>query len=502
MTLSFSPLIGLGLSLWRWPAHRVRLLDGAALVLSGSLLGARADHVLLHGPDYFQHPGEIPRLWSGGLGWAGGLAGGVLAVLILARFTRYSLGVWADALTPVLGVLAGGLWLTTLWTGSWYGGLTEAWWGIPVRDELGRAAARVPLPLVGAVASVGFTLLGELGRGRKGLSRPGQKGLLTVGTVSLVIFALSFARVDPGPGGYGLRRSAWTGLVFSLAALSGYLILWRYYAMKPLSIHPQDATNTLVNFIKKTFTDAGLERAVLGVSGGVDSALSAFLTVKALGPDNVLLLRLPYQTSSPSSLEHAQRVIEYTGAESATYEITEGVEGILQLIPEADQVRRGNVMARVRMAVIYDQAAATGGLVVGTGNKTEILLGYSTLHGDAAFDLNPLADLYKAQVRKLASFLEVPQEIIDKAPSADLWEGQTDEDELGFTYQRVDPLLYALVEEGQTRGQVVKEGFEEDFVDEVIDRVMAYRFKSQPPPAASIGQRPVSELEELPAFGE
>ena len=157
-------------------------------------------------------------------------------------------------------------------------------------------------------------------------------------------------------------------------------------------------------------------------------------------------------------------------------------------------------MARIRMINIYDQSAAFPGLVVGTGNKTESLLGYSTLHGDGAFDFNPLADLYKAQVRQLAAEIGVPQSIIEKPPSADLWVGQTDEEELGFTYDEMDRLLYALVEEGLSSGECLKAGFSEEFVQNIVNRVKKYRFKSILPLVGSVGQFPLADLEKHPAF--
>jgi NAD+ synthase len=178
------------------------------------------------------------------------------------------------------------------------------------------------------------------------------------------------------------------------------------------------------------------------------------------------------------------------------------VDAILERFPDASPVRRGNIMARVRMIHIYDQSAAFPGLVVGTGNKTEILLGYSTIHGDGAFDFNPLADLYKFQVRQLAGELGVPQEIITKAPSADLWVGQTDEDEIGYTYEEMDRLFYCLVEEKLDLNACQERGFERSFCEEIIARIKKYRFKSKLPLGGSVGQTPLSELETLPFFQE
>lgn len=272
--------------------------------------------------------------------------------------------------------------------------------------------------------------------------------------------------------------------------------------MNDLSFDRERAAQMLSDFIRNTISSAGFSKAVLGVSGGVDSALSTFLSTRALGPNKVLVLRLPYKTSSEESLAYAQKCIEATGVAFKTFSITEAVEGVLSDLDEADRVRKGNVMARIRMTYLYDQAKAWGGLVVGTGNKTETLLGYSTLHGDGAFDLNPLGDLYKTQVWALAEHVGVPQEIIERPPSAGLWVGQTDEEELGFTYKEVDQVLYSLVEEGKSIEECVQEGFSEEFIREVIARVKRYRFKRTLPPVGSIGQQPLSILDQHPAFAD
>lgn len=270
--------------------------------------------------------------------------------------------------------------------------------------------------------------------------------------------------------------------------------------MNPLTLDAPKAISGLTAFIKRTVKAAGFNQAVLGLSGGVDSALSAFLSVRALGPKNVLCLWLPYKTSSPESLSHAQLVIEELGVPSKTIDISQAVDAVLSNYPDAGQLRRGNIMARIRMTNIYDQSAAWPGLVVGTGNKTEILLGYSTIHGDGAFDFNPLADLYKFQVRQLAAELGVPQAIIDKAPTADLWAGQTDEGELGYTYQEMDKLLYSLVEKKLSPEECVQEGFSNEFVSFIVDRVKRYRYKSLLPLAGSVGQFPLSRLDEISTF--
>jgi NAD+ synthase len=200
---------------------------------------------------------------------------------------------------------------------------------------------------------------------------------------------------------------------------------------------------------------------------------------------------MPYETSSSASLEHAQLVIDELGVIALTVPITEMVEPLFERFPEADQVRRGNVMARARMIVLYDQSQAFEGLVVGTGNKTEILLGYTTLFGDSACALNPLGDLYKTQVRQLARAMGLPETIIDKPPSADLWVGQTDEDELGFTYAEVDQLLYLLVDERYSPEDCIEAGFTEPFVRAVIDLIRKNHFKRVMPPIAKLSNRTV-----------
>jgi NAD+ synthase len=206
-----------------------------------------------------------------------------------------------------------------------------------------------------------------------------------------------------------------------------------------LKIDTELVRKFLVSFLRQEIVRTGLSRAVVGLSGGLDSAVSCMLSVEALGAENVLALMMPYRSSSPDSLADARRVVEQTGVRHDTVDITPMVDPFFARFPELDSRRRGNVMARERMIVLYDQSAAFGGLVVGTGNKTEVLLGYTTLFGDSACAINPLGDLYKTQVRQLAAALGVPEAIQKKAPSADLWKGQTDEGELGDTYAEVGP---------------------------------------------------------------
>jgi NAD+ synthase len=261
--------------------------------------------------------------------------------------------------------------------------------------------------------------------------------------------------------------------------------------MIDLTINTDVACKILTGFIRSEISRAGFSRAVIGLSGGVDSAISCFLTAEALGPQNVLAIRMPYKTSSPDSLEHAQDVIDATHVQSMTIPITPMADGLIDQFPEMDAVRKGNVMARMRMIVLYDQSAAFRGLVVGTGNKTEILLGYTTLYGDAACAINPMGDLYKTQVRQLAAAVGVPQAIIDKPPSADLWIGQTDEGELGYTYADVDRLLYLMIDQRYSLSECIEAGFSEAFVREVAERIRRNQFKRVLPPIAKLSNRTV-----------
>jgi NAD+ synthase len=258
-----------------------------------------------------------------------------------------------------------------------------------------------------------------------------------------------------------------------------------------LTINAELTRRILVHFLRDEIQRTGLKRAVIGLSGGIDSALSCLLAAEALGPENVLAIRMPYKTSSPESLAHAQLVIDQSGVQSETFEITEMVMPLIKDIPATDKKRGGNAMARARMIVLYDRSAATNALVVGTGNKTEILLGYSTLYGDSASALNPLGDLYKTQIRQLSRLVGVPQPIIDKPPSADLWLGQTDEDELGFTYAQVDPLLYLIVDQRYRLEECVAAGYDAKFVKLVADRIRRNQFKRMLPLIAKLSNRTV-----------
>ncbi len=252
------------------------------------------------------------------------------------------------------------------------------------------------------------------------------------------------------------------------------------------------ATRILSGFIRDAVTKSGMSRALLGLSGGIDSALSAYLAVEALGAPNVLAIRMPYKTSSAASLLDAESVIEALGLPSLTIPITDMADALINQFPDMSNVRKGNIMARLRMVTLYDQSVAWGGLVLGTSNKTEFLLGYSTIYGDSGVALHPIADLYKCQVRQLAQALGVPQPILTKAPSADLWVGQTDEDELGFTYELADQVLYLLVDQRYTVQEAAEAGgFDAAFVAKIWERVKANHYKRTMPNVAKVSQRTI-----------
>ena len=270
------------------------------------------------------------------------------------------------------------------------------------------------------------------------------------------------------------------------------MTLERSTAILPrLDINTELATRILTGFIRDSMTKAGMSRAVIGLSGGIDSAVSAYLSARALGAENVLALRMPYRTSSAESLSDAEAVIEDLGLPHLTLPISDMADPLISRFPEMSKLRQGNIMARLRMIALYDQSMAWGGLVMGTSNKTEFLLGYSTIYGDSGVALHPIADLYKYQIRQMARYLGVPRSVIDKPPSADLWVGQTDEDELGFTYDQADQVLFLLVDERYTVDEVAQEGFDRDFVAQIWERVKANHYKRTMPNIAKLSQRSI-----------
>jgi NAD+ synthase len=259
------------------------------------------------------------------------------------------------------------------------------------------------------------------------------------------------------------------------------------------ALEPAQAVEVIIGFIRSQLAQAGFERLVVGLSGGVDSATVAFLAARAIGPDNLLAVRMPYLTSSESSETDALRVVDALGCRTERVDITPMVDPMLALIVGPDEaaitVRRGNVMARQRMIVLYDRSAAFDALVIGTSNKTEALLGYGTLHGDMAAALAPIGDLYKTQLRAVARELGVPEEVIAKPPSADLWPGQTDEGELGRTYDLLDRALFALVDRRWSVDRCVAAGLDRSLVEWVAARVARMEFKRHLAPVAKLSLR-------------
>ncbi len=243
------------------------------------------------------------------------------------------------------------------------------------------------------------------------------------------------------------------------------------------AVAPADAVARAGAFVAQTVATAGARGVVVGLSGGVDSAVSAALAVAGLGRERVRGLLLPYRTSAPASRDDARTFAEALGIGTELIEITPVVDAFLRERPDADAIRAGNVMARVRMLALYDTSRRDGTLVLGTGNRSEWLLGYTTRHGDAACDLNPVGQLYKTEVRLLGAHLALPPAVLAKRPSADLWTGQFDEDELGFTYAEADRVLHHLVDERLARRQLAALGFAAPLVEAVTARVRAMAFK-------------------------
>jgi NAD+ synthase len=252
--------------------------------------------------------------------------------------------------------------------------------------------------------------------------------------------------------------------------------------VNPLDIQPELVLDLLVRFLRDEVGRPGFTRAVVGLSGGVDSAVSAALCARAFGPGETLAVRLPYRTSNPDSERHALRVVEELGLATKRVDISAMADGYVEREGVQDPRRRGNVLARCRMTVLYDLSVEWRGLVVGTSNKTELLLG-----------VNPLGDLFKHQVYQLAAHLGLPGEILEKAPSADLFAGQTDEQDLGFTYAQADALLFRMVDQRWSEEELVAAGFARDFVRDVARRVAANQYKRLPPVIAKLSRRTINQ---------
>ena len=261
--------------------------------------------------------------------------------------------------------------------------------------------------------------------------------------------------------------------------------------MQPQDIHLDYSVveAILIPFIRNEIRKFGFKSVVLGLSGGIDSAVVCELAARALGAENVLALLMPYKTSSKESLDHAQLMVDRLGIRAEVMPVTEVVDAFFSTRPDASRLRRGNVMARSRMLCLYDVSARDGCLVLGTSNKTELMLGYGTMFGDMASAVNPIGDLYKTQIFGLARHLGIPAPLIDKPPSADLWEGQSDEADLGFSYDAVDRLLYMMIEERMDRAAILAEGIDAAFYQRVRSMVVRNQYKRMMPIIAKISGR-------------
>ncbi|MBI2297560.1 MAG: NAD+ synthase [Armatimonadetes bacterium] len=265
-----------------------------------------------------------------------------------------------------------------------------------------------------------------------------------------------------------------------------------------LRLNGEVVERMLAGFIADEVRKVGFQRVVVGLSGGIDSALSAYLAARALGPEAVHCVLMPYRTSSPASLADAMAVVDDLGLPHTVVEITDMVDAYyaLPVVPGDDnedalRLRRGNKMARERMTILYDLSQHLGALVLGTSNKSELLLGYGTLYGDMASAVNPIGDLYKTQVRQLSAHLGVPEAILSKPPTADLFVGQTDEAQLGFSYALVDAVLVQLVDRRQPVERVAEKGFDQALVERVMRMVVRSQFKRRLPVIAKISERTI-----------
>jgi len=265
-----------------------------------------------------------------------------------------------------------------------------------------------------------------------------------------------------------------------------------FVAPLPIDIDPKLTEEWLVHFIRHEMSQRGFSKAIVGVSGGVDSAVTAYLAARALGPKNVIGVRMPYKTSSKDSFEHGKLVIDALGIESQTVDITGAVDGYLQGDPNSEPSRRGNVMARMRMIVLFDLSAKHRAVPLGTGNKTERLFGYFTWHADDAPPINPLGDLFKTQVWTLARHLGVPDAIVSKPPTADLVVGQTDEGDFGISYVKADEILNWMLA-GYKPSELVKRGFDEAEVALVRKRLESTHWKRRLPTVAMLTNTAIGE---------
>jgi NAD+ synthase len=258
-----------------------------------------------------------------------------------------------------------------------------------------------------------------------------------------------------------------------------------------MKINPEFVSRVLCAFIREELGKFGFKKAVIGISGGLDSSVCAGLAARALGPRNVIGLIMPYAEASTGDIEDARAVGRWLGIRTRLIDIAPMVDAYFQRFPTASRVQKGNKMARERMSILYDFSVREKALILGTSNKTELLVGYGTIHGDLACAINPMGDLYKTQVRELAAYLGVPDRIRKKTPSAGLWPGQTDEGDLGLSYNELDAILYALVDERRSPAEAARAGFPARSVRKIVGLIEKSEFKRKLPPIAKISSRTI-----------